>query len=189
MTLPPSGARERGHDDPGAGLDRGLVRRQVELPERRVVEVRDALVDAVRPDDDLGGRAQGRPAIAERNASQWRTAESGSAKSSPWRPWMHAAPKPGDERRVLAVSLVGPTPADVLGDRDDRARSSSGCRPRPTRRPSPGRSLDEVRVTGRTERRRGAGRSWRPVTCERRGPCRRRTGSGCPRRVASAACW
>ena len=44
-----AGARagERGHDDPDARLDGGLVRGQVDGPERGLVEVGHALVDAV----------------------------------------------------------------------------------------------------------------------------------------------
>ena len=55
-------ARERGHDDPDAGLDRVLVGRPVEGAQRRLVDVGHALVDGVAR---RGGRAPDAAAVAE----------------------------------------------------------------------------------------------------------------------------
>ena len=60
-------------------------------------------------------------------------------------------PKPADQVGVLAISLVGPTPPDVLGHRDHRGKGpADACGGRLGGRHAAD-VADQVRVTGGTE--------------------------------------
>ena len=117
MDLAGAGARERGHHDPGARVDRGLVGREVDRPEGRLVDVVDALVDRVA--GCRGGAPRG-PAVADEMLGGGRRRG---------RPGQVLALESRDERlgqlgdleRVLAVALEGAAPADVLRHRHDRS--------------------------------------------------------------------
>ena len=156
---------------------------QVDRVEGRVVDVGHALVDRVA----VGrGGAPARAAIADEVLGVAATAV-GAARSSPWRPRIERRAELGDERRILAEALVGPTPAHVLRHGHDRREVPADARSRPSPRRSPRRSARP----GRHRRPRPSPMSCGKIVAPTTLPCPWTASTpyriGIPSRVVSAA--
>ncbi len=93
----------------------------------------------------------------------------------------------GYQRGIATVALVRPAPSDVLGDRDGRARRSTGRRWPASRPRLPARSARRGPRLLLHPTRCCAGRPWRRGRCRDRALRRRRRGAGCRGAVVSAA--
>ncbi len=140
-------AGERGHHDPGAGIDRGPVRRQEDVVHHLVVAVGHAAVDLVPGASEVPQTVPPSPMKCFAVAA---TASS-DVRSVALEPPDQRAAELGDEVRVLAEALVGPPPAHVLRDRHDRPERPADAGGARLQRRGAADLLDEGGVVGRPE--------------------------------------